>query len=205
MEANREERKLPRDGEGAQSSPGVVEGGGGDGLRELLEVNPTITVSVSLLDHAGELLGGEGVAEASHGMSELCGGDESIAIAIKHTEKLAELVLGVGRLGREEIRGDEGYELGELHEAIGVGVRLLDQRLQLIRAGLQPKRSEKRSELQLRQTSIIVPIERSENLSQLSELLVIQLHRLSSAHLLRLIPLQNLAKFSQISDPKPIH
>lgn len=126
METVRRKENYQEMERGTQSGPGVVEGGGGDGLRELLEVNPTITISVSLLDHAGELLGGEGVAKAGHGMGKLRGGDESIAIAIKHTEKLAELVLGVGRLGREEIGGDEGHELGELHEAIGVGVRLLD-------------------------------------------------------------------------------
>lgn len=53
-------------------------------------------------------------------MSQLGGSDVPVPIAIEHSEKLLELLLRVGRLGREQLRRDE------FDQAVVVGVGLVD-------------------------------------------------------------------------------
>ncbi|CAL9081224.1 unnamed protein product [Musa textilis] len=131
------------------SGPGIVEGCGDDGLGELLEADAPVAVGVGLLDHAGELGGGEGVAELGHGVDELGGGDVPVAVAVEHLEQPEELLLGVGGLGRQELRGDEDHELGELDEAVGVGVGPLDEGIQLVGARLEAQGAEEGTQLEL--------------------------------------------------------
>uniref|UniRef100_A0A0A8XUJ0 Uncharacterized protein n=1 Tax=Arundo donax TaxID=35708 RepID=A0A0A8XUJ0_ARUDO len=156
------------------SGEDVVECCGGDGARELLEVDASVTVGVGLLDHAGELLDGEGVAELGHGVCELGGGDESVAVAVEDAEEPAELVLGVGGAIGEEVGGDERDELGELDEAVGVGVGALDERVELVGAGLEPQRAEEGPQLQLRQAPVGVAVEGPEDLAELRQLVIVQ-------------------------------
>lgn len=145
-------------------------------MRELLKADAAIAVGVSLPDHAGELVGGESVAEAGHGVGQLGGGDEAVAVSVEHPEELPQLLLRVRGLGREELGGHQGHELRELDEAVVVGVGLVDEGLQLVGARLQPQRPQKGAQLQLRQASVVVPIERTEYLPQLRYLLVVQVH-----------------------------
>ncbi|CAL9133068.1 unnamed protein product [Musa acuminata var. zebrina] len=172
-------RDLPKKDE-MESGPGIVEGGGGDGLGELLEVDAAVAVGVGLLDHAGELAGGEGVAELGHGVGELRGGDVPVAVAVEHLEQPAELLLGVGGFGSDELRGDEGHELGELDEAVGVGVGPVDQGFQLVVAGLEADGAEEGAQLQLGEAAVLVAVEGAEDFAKLPQLLVVQLHRILS-------------------------
>ena len=141
------------------STPRIIKSSRSDGLGKLLEANPAVAVGVGFLDHPSELLRRQGVAEFGHGVGQLGGGDEPIAVPVEHPEQLPELVLGVGRLGCKELGRDEGGELRELDEAVVIGVGLVDQDLQLVRARLQAERPQQRAQLQLRQAAVIVPVE----------------------------------------------
>ncbi|CAD5194403.1 unnamed protein product [Musa acuminata subsp. malaccensis] len=160
------------------SGPGIVEGCGGDGLGELLEADAPVAVGVGLLDHAGKLGGGEGVAELGHGVDELCGGDVPVAVAVEHLEQPEELLLGVGGLGRHELRGDEDHELGELDEAVSVGVGPLDEGIQLVGARLEAQGAEEGAQLELGEAAVVVSVEGAEDLPELCQLLVVQPHRI---------------------------
>jgi hypothetical protein len=157
-----------------RSGEDVVERRGGDGARELLEVDPAVAVGVGLLDHPRELLDGERVAELGHGVRELGRGDEAVAVAVEDGEQLPELVLGVWGSVDEEVGGHERDELGELDEAVGVGVGAGDERVELVGAGLEAQGPEQGAELQLREAAVGVAVEGAEDLPQLLQLVVVQ-------------------------------
>lgn len=157
-----------------RSREDVVERGGGDGARELLEVDAPVAVGVSLLDHPRELLDGERVAEPGHGVRELGRGDEPVAVAVEDGEEPAELVLGVGGAVGEEVGCHERDELGELDEAVGVGVGAGDERVELVGAGRESQGPEQGPQLQLRQAAVGVAVEGAEDLPELRQLVVVQ-------------------------------
>ncbi|KAL8142696.1 hypothetical protein V2J09_015728 [Rumex salicifolius] len=92
-------------------SPRIIKCSRGDRLTELFKIDTSISVGVSLFDHPGELIGGEGVAKLGHGMRQLSSGDAAISIPIKHVEKHLKLLLSVRGLGRDEIRRYQSDEL----------------------------------------------------------------------------------------------
>jgi hypothetical protein len=157
-----------------RSGEDVVKCGGGDGARELLEIDAAIAVGVCLLDHSRELLDGERVAELGHGVRQLGRGDEPVAVAVEDGEELAELVLGVRGPVLEEVGGHERHKLGELDEAVGVGVGTGDERVELVGAGRQAQGPEQGAQLQLRQAAVGVAVEGPEYLPQLRQLVVVQ-------------------------------
>lgn len=85
-------------------------------------------------------------------------------------EEPAELVLGVGGAVVEELGSDEGDELGELDEAVGAGVRAVDDGVELVGAGLEAEGAEEGAQLQLRQAAVLVAVEGPEDLPQLRQL-----------------------------------
>jgi len=106
-------------------------------VAELLKVYHTIAVGVSLFDHPGQLLRRQGVPQPRHGVSQLRRRDEAVPVAVEHPEKLPQLLVRVGRFRRKQLRRHQRDELGELHQAVVVGVRSLDEHLQLVRTRLQ--------------------------------------------------------------------
>ncbi|PKI58506.1 hypothetical protein CRG98_021108 [Punica granatum] len=103
-------------------------------------------------------------------------------IPIEQLEDLPQLFLRVGRLvGVREDRGcHEGHELGELHEVV-VGVGPLGECLELLGAGLELDRLEERAELELGEATVSVLVEGAEDLMELRDLVLVQLHRSSTA------------------------
>ncbi|RDX97804.1 hypothetical protein CR513_19377, partial [Mucuna pruriens] len=150
----------------------IIKSSRSNGLSELLKVDHAIAVGVSLSDHPCQFLSGEGVSEFCHGVSQLRRSDESVPVAVEHSEEVPELLIRVGRLRRQKLRRHQRHELGELHQSVVVRIRPLNEALQLFSAGLQTQRSQKRTQLQLRQASVVVPIERAEDFPQLRDLLV---------------------------------
>jgi len=106
-------------------------------VRELLKIDHPIAVGVSLFDHPGQLLRRESVAQPRHGVSQLRRRDEAVPVAVEHSEQLPQLLIRVGRFGRKQLRRHQRDELGELDQAVVVGVRSLDKHLQLVRTRLQ--------------------------------------------------------------------
>jgi hypothetical protein len=157
-----------------RSGEDVVKCGGGDGARELLEIDAAVAVDVCLLDHSRELLDGERVAEPGHGVRQLGRGDEPVAVAVEDGEELAELVLGVRGPVLEEVGGHERHKLGELDEVVGVGVGTGDERVELVGAGRQAQGPEQGAQLRLRQAAVGVAVEGPEDLLQLRQLVVVQ-------------------------------
>ncbi|PKI62569.1 hypothetical protein CRG98_016991 [Punica granatum] len=103
-------------------------------------------------------------------------------IPIEQLEDPPQLLLRVGRLvgAGEERRCHEGHELGELHEAV-VGVSPLGECLELLRAGLELDRSKERVELELGEAAVSVLVEGAEDLPELRDLVLVQLHQSSTA------------------------
>ena len=83
-------------------------------LDELLVIDLTVAINIGLADHFIDLLIGELLAQVGHDVTQLGGGDETVAIAIENLEGLDELLLGVGVL---HLAGHEGKKLGEINGA----------------------------------------------------------------------------------------
>merc|ERR1719198_207534 len=62
-------------------------------LHELLVVDLTVTVNVSLADHLINLLVRQLLAEVGHDVPQLGGRDEAVAVLVEDTEGLLELLL----------------------------------------------------------------------------------------------------------------
>ncbi|KAF5215955.1 hypothetical protein ECC02_011319 [Trypanosoma cruzi] len=97
-------------------------------LDELLVVDLTIAVHVGLADHFVHLLVRQLLAEVRHDVAQLGGGDEAVAVLVKHAERLLDLLLRVRVL---HLAGHQRQELGEVNGAAAVLVHLVDHVLQL--------------------------------------------------------------------------
>jgi hypothetical protein len=95
----------------------------GHHLDELLVVDLTVAVNVSLADHLVDLLVGELLAEVGHDVPELRSGDEAVAVLVEDAEGLADLLLRVGVL---HLASHHGEELGEVDRAVAISVNLVD-------------------------------------------------------------------------------
>jgi hypothetical protein len=61
-------------------------------------VNAAVTVLVGLPNHLVDLVIGQFLADRSHDVTELGGGDETVVIAVEDLECFPDLLLGVGVL-----------------------------------------------------------------------------------------------------------
>ncbi|PKI68761.1 hypothetical protein CRG98_010818 [Punica granatum] len=97
-------------------------------------------------------------------------------IVIKERATERKRLVGVG----EERGCHEGHELGELHKAV-VGVGPLGECLELLGIGLEPDQPEERAELELGEAAVSVLVEGAKDLAELRDLVLVQLHRSSTA------------------------
>jgi hypothetical protein len=104
-----------------------------DGL-ELLEVNLSITVRVSLLQHLVNVLLGERLAEGDHDRTELFPRNSAGAVAVKDLESLAQFRVGVSS---RAFAGHHGEELFKVNGAAVIGIDLVKHILQLILGRVQ--------------------------------------------------------------------
>merc|ERR1739841_105350 len=110
---------------------------------ELLVVDVTVSVDIGLSDHLIDLLVGELLSKVGHDVSQLSGGDETVAISIEDLEGLDELLFGVGVL---HLSGHEGQELWEVDGSVTVSVDLVDHVLELSFSWVLSKGSHDSSE-----------------------------------------------------------
>ncbi len=111
---------------------------GGHHLDELLIVDLSITINVSLADHLINLknvkidaqksikrylLIGKLLAKVGHDMSELSSADEAIAVLIENAESLTDLLLAVGIL---HLTGHHGEELREIDSSVSISIHFVN-------------------------------------------------------------------------------
>lgn len=92
-------------------------------LNELVVVDPAITILIRLTDHLVNLVVGQLLADGSHDVAELSGGNEAVVVAVEDLEGLTDLLLGISVL---HFTSHHGEEFWEVNGAVVVGVHLVD-------------------------------------------------------------------------------
>jgi hypothetical protein len=139
-------------------------------LEELLVVDLTIAIDISLADHLVDLLVRELLSEAGQDLSQFSRGDVAIAILVEHFESLEDLLLRVAPLNLYH-----GQELGEIDGPVAISIHLVDHVSELSIGGVLAKRSHHSSELFRGDGSVSVFVEQREGLLELSDLFFSQL------------------------------
>merc|ERR1712100_267667 len=139
---------------------------------ELLVVDLSVTVDVSLSDHLVDLLVSELLTEGGHDLPQLGGRDELVSISVEDLEGLAELLLGVGVL---DLSGHQREELGEIDGTVAVGVDLVDHVLELGLRGVLAEGPHDGAQLLGGDGSVAVLVEEGKRLLELLDLLFSQL------------------------------
>ena len=111
---------------------------------ELLVVDVTVAIDVSLADHLVDLLVRELLTQVGHDVTQLGGGDETVAVAVEDLEGLNELLLSVRVL---HFASHEREELGEVNGTVAIGIDLIDHVLQLGLGGVLSERSHDGAQL----------------------------------------------------------
>jgi len=138
-------------------------------LNELLVVDLTITIDISLTNHLIDLIIGELLAEVRHDVTELSSGDVTVAILVEDLESLLDFLLRVCVL---HLASHHGQELSEVDRAVTIGVDLIDHILQLSLGGVLTERSHHGTELLCGDVAIIVLVEKRERFLELNDLLL---------------------------------
>merc|ERR1712117_338101 len=136
---------------------------------ELLVVDVTITIDISLSDHLIDLLVSELLSEVSYDVTELSSRDETVTITIEDLEGLDKLLLSISVL---HLTGHEGEELWEINGSVTISIDLIDHILELSLSWVLSERSHDSSELFGGDGTITVLIEEGESLLEFSDLLL---------------------------------
>lgn len=136
-------------------------GAGGHHELELLEVDEAVAVAVDAVDHAAALGDGGGLADAAEDAGQLGGGDDAVAVGVKHAEGVAQVLLGGG--GVADRGGADGGELAERDVAVAVGVGLLHHARHLVVGDGVAHAAEQRRQLGPRDPPVAVRVELPEH------------------------------------------
>ena len=139
---------------------------------ELLVVDVTITINISLSDHLIDFLVGEFLSEVGHNVTELSGRNETVAISVEDLEGLNKLLLGVSVL---HLTGHEGKELWEIDGSVTVGIDLIDHVLELSLGWVLTKGAHDSTKFLGGDGAITVLIEEGESFLELSNLFFSQI------------------------------
>ena len=141
-------------------------------LDEFLVVDLAITIDIGLTDHFIDLLVSQLLAQVSHDVAKLGGGDETVTVLVEHLEGLDDFLLAVGVL---HLAGHHGKELREINGAIAISIDLIDHVLELGLSGVLAKGAHDGAQLLGGDGAIAVLVEQGEGLLELSDLLFGQL------------------------------
>ena len=101
---------------------------------ELGEVDLPVPVHVRLGDHVPHLGLGQRLAQVGHGQPELLLGDEAVAVAVEHLERVHHVVLNTVRPPLHH----HFDELIEVYRPVGVCVHIADHVLQVFLGRVEP-------------------------------------------------------------------
>mmetsp|Transcript_5947 Transcript_5947/g.11629 ORF Transcript_5947/g.11629 Transcript_5947/m.11629 type:complete len:244 (-) Transcript_5947:7-738(-) len=141
-------------------------------LDELLIVDLSVAVNVSLAQHLIDLLVSQLLTEVRHDMAKLSSRDETVAVLIENTESLLQLLLRVSVL---HLASHQRAELREVNGSVAVSINLVDHVNELSLSWVLAKRAHDGAELLGGNRTITVLVEQGERLLELSDLLLSQL------------------------------
>ena len=139
---------------------------------ELLVVNLTISIDISLTDHLVDFLIGKLLTEVGHDMTELSSGNETVSVLVEDLESFLDLILRVSIL---HLTSHHGEELGEIDITVTISVNFVDHVLKLSLGRVLSKRAHDGSELLGGDGTISVLVKEGEGLLELGDLLFSQL------------------------------
>ncbi|KAG9444466.1 hypothetical protein H6P81_015806 [Aristolochia fimbriata] len=137
---------------------------------ELLETHLSVPIAINAADHLHALGHGSALAQAPHDAVQLLRGDGAVAIGIVDEERVPEVL--EHRVGVQPL-GIDLDKLGEVDEAVAVGVRLLEHLLQLLLRARVPQALHDGAELGAGDLTVAIGVELLEDVLQLPDLRVL--------------------------------